>query len=59
MYWLLLVIAGWIGFGALSTVGSVGKPRLPVSGGVAAFSVLISAAEIVVLVAAALRVSHA
>jgi hypothetical protein len=58
MYWFLLFIAAWIGFGALSTVGSVGKERRPISGSTAAVVVLLSAVQIAALIIAALRIHH-
>lgn len=41
--WLIVAL---LTFGALSTVASVGKPRQPLTGGVAAFTVLSSGAII-------------
>lgn len=44
-----LVFLGLIGFGALSTVATVGKPRRPTTGGQAAAVVLVAAIQIIAL----------
>jgi hypothetical protein len=49
----LYVVAGWLTFGALFTVATVGKPRTPTTGGVATFIIMVDAAIIVALVLAA------
>lgn len=54
---LLYVIAGWITLGAVTTISLVGKPREPITGGVAAFSVLVQAAIIVTLIFAAVALA--
>lgn len=54
---LLIVTAGWMVLGALITIGTVGKQREPITGGVAAFSVAITAAMVAVMVTAAVSLS--
>ena len=50
MNWLFWFLIGWWAFGALLTVGMVGKPRKPIDPGTAVVTILIHAALIVLLV---------
>ncbi|MFE2710617.1 hypothetical protein ACFXKI_01150 [Streptomyces mirabilis] len=59
MQWFLYFVMFWLGFGALSTISMVGKPRQPITSGTAVVTVLISAAIIVGLAVVGMRVAHA
>ena len=50
-------IAGWIAMGAIIAVATIGKPRKPITPGVAAGIIVIDAAITVALVLAAMRLS--
>lgn len=52
---LLLIMAGWFALGTLLLIGMIGKPRKPVTPGMAVFCTLVVAVEIVILVKAALE----
>jgi hypothetical protein len=56
---LLIVAAIWLSFGALATVATVGKKREPITGGVAAFTVLVTAGIIWLLLWAAMELDAA
>jgi len=58
MQWFLYFVMFWLGFGALSTISMVGKPRQPVTSRTAGLSVVISAAIIVGLAIVQMRVAH-
>lgn len=54
---VLYAIAGFLALGALLTVGSVGKPRKPTTGGIAAAVIVVDAAIVTLLIIAAGRLS--
>lgn len=58
MQWFLYFVMFWLGFGALSTISMVGKPRQPITSRTAVTTVLISAAIIVGLAVVEMRVAH-
>lgn len=53
---LYFAAASFLAFGALSSIWTVGKPRGPLTGGVAAVAALVSAGIITLLVIAAFNV---
>lgn len=53
---LLFVAATWLVVGALVTVTQVGKPRPPLSGQIAAVTVLVTAAIVTLLIIAGVEV---
>jgi hypothetical protein len=52
---LLIVIAVFLVLGSVLTISSVGKPRTPMTGGVAALATLIQAGIITVLILTAIE----
>ena len=57
MKYALLVIAAWLTLGALLTIHEIGKPRKPLTSAVAVLTVVVVAAETIILVIAAGRLS--
>jgi hypothetical protein len=55
----LYVLAGWITTGALLIIATVGKPRQAITGGTAAFIVLIDGLILLLLFAAAAQLRGA
>jgi hypothetical protein len=53
MRWTLYAIAGFLALGAILTISSVGKPRKPITGRVAAATVVIDGLIIAALLIAA------
>lgn len=43
MSWQLWIVVGWLTLSAIVTIATVGKPKQPTTGGVAAFSTVIMA----------------
>ncbi len=56
---LLIAAAVFLGLGTLASVAIVGKPREPITGGVAAFVVLTNASIIALLIWAVIEVNAA
>ncbi|MEW1990774.1 hypothetical protein [Microbacterium sp. NPDC078849] len=56
--WLLIALwaaAVWMTFSAFAVVSQIGKPRAPITPGTAIFSLIVTAAIVVALVAAAIQ----
>ncbi len=52
MAWQLWIVAALFTLSALATVGSVGRPRPPITAGAAVFSVVLAAVVVALLVTA-------
>jgi hypothetical protein len=50
MIWIDWVLVAWLSLGVICTVLLVGEPRRPITGGLAAWSVLINGALIAVFI---------
>lgn len=46
MQWFCWILAGLLAWGALATVAVVGKPRRPLTGGMASWIVFLTACEV-------------
>lgn len=49
MSWMLWIVVAYLGFGVITTITSVGKPREPLTGGIAA-GVTIATAILITLI---------
>lgn len=49
MHWTLWIVVGWFIFSAIAMVAHVGKPRGPLTGGSAAFALLMVAAMVALI----------
>jgi hypothetical protein len=56
LQFMLWFAAAWLAFGLVMTIVQVGKPRPPLTGGVAATSAIVGGAIIATLIVAALNV---
>jgi len=55
MVWFLYALTGWLAADVVATIAFTGKPRKPVTPGVAVFTLLFNAAVITLLVLVAQR----